>query len=627
LSIANGQRVLPELMASKNSKEGFNLYFGNTNGDYFSDENPLAAAGRATILISNPPWGTPEKEDSKSFDKWVKKTGRTVVRRQIAMAFAQRAVASVNADADARICLILPVGTLLAPSSQSFIQDWLQFIQLDRVINFGDLRKLLFPEAKHGCVVVLARARKTVGKIAIDEMFDYWVPKADVSLALGRLSIYGRDRHRVLTASLLGNNEILRTLYWGSDAEREMISRLSLFGSVGHLVNDKNSGWTDAKGFHVNDRSVLEENRVRTTNLRKEKYLSADRIPHYEPVLDRQALVEFPKEIKTIAWAGAENGAAFAGPRVIFPDGATKDLEVRAVYVQKPFSFKHSIGAIVMPKKDAATGRFLAAYLHSDLARFLALHTAYSLAVERERVSVKEILRLPFCRPQDHPEPIKAGRIVREVANEVALYERMGVFDREASLAKLRRSINKAMASYFDLTDQDQQLVRDTCEYVIPSLQPGGYSELRTKLHAPPTKTDYANYAESLARELETWRRSLNGTGHFEVDSNVASVVSTRGFGVVKVTLHTGKGISSARRPTEVKDKAVAQLFRDLQNKGVLQPSDNGGLYGSGAWRVVSGLSMYMIKPLVMRAWLASEAAADAQRIVDEARAMPEDMA
>jgi hypothetical protein len=68
------------------------------------------------------------------------------------------------------VTLIMPLNLMIGATSQScdFRQRWLEDARIERIINFGDVRRLLFPAAKHPCAVVRARPRPQVeGVIAL----------------------------------------------------------------------------------------------------------------------------------------------------------------------------------------------------------------------------------------------------------------------------------------------------------------------------------------------------------------------------------------------------------------------------------------------------------------------------
>lgn len=60
---------------------------------------------------------------------------------------------------------------------QPFVQQWLGCCELDTAISFGDLRKLLFENAKQPTLVVVAKPRRARAEIPSPETFEYWAQR------------------------------------------------------------------------------------------------------------------------------------------------------------------------------------------------------------------------------------------------------------------------------------------------------------------------------------------------------------------------------------------------------------------------------------------------------------------
>src|SRR5690606_6494260 len=189
---------------------GSNLFGGVERGDFFSDANPNTRRTDYTLLLSNPPWmetgldedaSDDERAAAASLARWVGTTGIPRTLNQIAADFAWRA--SDIAAPGARLCLILPMSLLLKPTSQPFLTAWLERVRWRQLVNFGDLKELLFDDGRLSCAVLLAERRADPpyperSAIGPGESFEYWASKADASLAMGRLTLHGVDRHTVL---------------------------------------------------------------------------------------------------------------------------------------------------------------------------------------------------------------------------------------------------------------------------------------------------------------------------------------------------------------------------------------------------------------------------------------------
>lgn len=590
---------------------------GNDAGDFFSTTQNLANTRPCTVFLSNPPWYEPKKEiTALPYETWADQHGLFLPHRQIAAAFAHKAIETTTGDG--RVCLILPVKLFTAPTSQRFLQEWLKRCKIERIINFSDIRRLLFAKAIHPCVIVTCQRRSdnARGKIPYNEFIDYWVPKADISIAFGRLTIHGTDRKQLLSLDVWEDNQTLRTHLWGGVNDTALIGRLSLVGTVGDLMNGSNSRWQLVKGFNQNRWSSPP---LSTKPLRGMRFLDTRNIGRDAPVLDLQVLRPFPDKIDSVVSYGSKDGAAFAGPRILFPDGTPANFQVNAVFTREHFCFKHSVAALRGPDDDEELIRFMTMYLRSSLAKYFLLHTAYSLAAERPRITLTEIRKLPFILPQQHAQPARAAEIVHEVAAITRAWESADVFEQRAHAASYKARSDELVLSYFELDERDILLVHDTCQTIIPSVQPSGYDAIRTAYCAPSTEDDIKLHASWLERELGRWKTVLGGDGALEIETMLNHPGTVGALGIVRIALSPQQN----RVKVRINNRDVAGVVESLRTAGLLPAQAWANLYLSADFLIHANEAMYLIKPLVKRLWLPSQALNDAQRIVDAVQHSP----
>ena len=601
---AQGSSHLPKLV-------GHNLQ-GGAEGDFFADANPRFKAPDCTIFLSNPPWVEPKKNVVLSSDTWAKAKGFDIPRRQTAGAFILRALDCVAPSAT--LCFILPVSILAAPSSRKFMREVLARYEIETLINFGDVRKLLFAAARQPCVVMVARPRPADQVApAPTETIEYWVPKADLSLAFGRLTLHGSDRHRLRAQSLAHSNELLTTLFWGNAHDAGMLALLRAGGTLGKFLK-ATPGWGSLKGFHAKDSSVKEPASSRP--LWKLQYLDAKAFAFDGPVLDAGTLTPFPKaKLPTVARLPTAVMDAFTGPRIVITDGMTTQREVCAAFSSTPFSFKSSIGAIVAPPGQEDLLRFLALYLHSDLARYGLLLTAFQVAFERERVSLKDLGALPFVAPDKHPDPARARAIVREVSKRLQVLERAPSLTRADQYAQWKPEAQALIAEYFGLTAAQTTRIREVVDLVLDSVQPGAFSALHTPLQHRPTQAAAQAYARALVQELGQWRDALGGEGRIQAELIVNERTAHGALGILRLSPAPGTGPAPALT-TQRSDDAVQAVIATLQRHQQLPAPLSENLYLASDVVVRVENSLYLIKPLLCRFWLVGEALRDAGRIV-----------
>lgn len=600
-----GGALLPKLLES-------NIRAGRSEGDFFSIKNPHAGSGQFTVFLSNPPWVEPPKTAMLSADGWAKRNKCKIPRRQVCGAFMLRALDSIVEDGT--LCFILPVSILAAQTSRDFVRLLLDRCRVETIINFGDLRKLLFDEAKQPTLVVVARPRSGQGSPgASAESIEYWVPKADVSLAFGRLTLHGTDRHVLTASSLARDNSLLTTLFWGTPHDLATVTRLKMYGTLGDILRSR-QGWRSAKGFHLKDSSV--DRPASSRELRNAPYLDARRFATHGPLLDAHALETFPDGIKTVARLPKTLLETFRGPRIVFPDGLTPERGIPAAFSAKAFSFSSSIGVLAAPLKDENLLRFLAAFLHSDLVRYLLLLTAYQVSFERERVAISDLKGLPFVTPEQHPNPARAKEIIGEVAVFLRDLDHAPLLERSHRYDQWKRHGEALFGEYFGLTDQEKARVHEVMQYVLPSVQPSSYAGLGTPLQHRASKADTEAYTRTLMHELRAWRDAMGGHGSFRTEIVAGSDRVAGGLGIVRLDVEPADQGGKPAAEMRIADDAVVAVLGELKRQALLPLRIQENLYLAADTVIRHEKSLYLVKPLVRRLWLRGEAYRDAERVV-----------
>lgn len=595
---------------------GVNLFGGPQAGEFFSSKNPLVKRGDFTLFLSNPPWVEPKQAETSAADTWAAEGKIPRALRQLAADFAWRAVKCLSPSG--RLCMILPMSLLLKPTSQEFLSGWLQHVQWHRVINFGDLKELLFDEGRKSCVVVLAtpRIEKEGAQWIIppNEMFEYWVPKADVSLAFGRLTLHSGERHRVQTQSIALSNKQLTTRMWGDDFDLALWAELRLRGTFNDLVSGPHKRWVKRKGFHRTDNAVPSENWVSSRPLWEMTFIRPGDLYHV-PVPDLEGQRAFPRnEIQSVPKLSDDVLAAFHGPRILFPDGPSPDLEIRAAFTDVSASFMSSVGVIAGPAQDADYLRFATVFLRSDLVRYFMVTQLYQVLSDRDRVSLSDVGNFPFYLPDRHPDPATARKIVKELAGFVREIEKTDILMREHRWLALRAVAEVKLLQYFDLNESAQALVRETVDVVLPAVRPYGMSDVFERAGKRASDETIKSYVGTLLSELDSWRDARKGKGKFSIEALLTGRERSGPFGVVRVNVGATKKTKIDITRNEVAVKAVLE---ELQRRRMLPMSLSDNLYFVADTIIVSGDAVFLIKPQNERFWLRRQALRDAERIVE----------
>lgn len=592
---------------------GQNLLSG-VDGDFFGQHRG-SRKRKFSLIISNPPWAEPEREEETTADLWAKKSRIPYVRRQIAGAYALRALDYLNTHG--RVCLILPIGQFLGKSSEEFVEYILHAFRPVRLINFGDLQNLLFPTSENTCHLFVAVKREVPNRSHVppNEVFDYLVPKADMSLALGRLTMQSADRHILQTVQVVADPQILVTLMWGDKNDISIWTRLSLRSTFadfwGHTKGSRR--WIIRKGVHLRDRS---KDPVSARRLMRKPFVPIKALSVVAPVLHPDLLENWPADQKTVASISAELLEVFEGPRVLFPDGFSRaDLSIRAVFYDGEASFTHSVGVIRGPEEDSDLLRFAAVYLRSILAKYFLMLRAWKMLCERNGVHLSDMETFPFFSVESAPDPAKAKRALRNVTKLLSKLNGLSVERQVNRYAAMRPQLDEEVFDYFALDDREKIVIRETVEILMPSIRPRSYQNLYTPSQRPPEESDFATYAKTLAASLTEWRTRTGGKGWFEVGVVANKLEREGALGIVRVR-YRANASKAATFKSETSDRIVQAILADLRSQGMAVIPSGDALQFIPDSHLWLDDSLYLVRLLNRRSWSVRQALRDAESIV-----------
>lgn len=590
---------------------GANIAEGEKCGDFFSPDNPFSSTGSFDVVISNPPWRELRGDEGATAIAWAAKNRVKLPHKQLAASYASKACDA--AKPGGRIVLILPSSLITAPTNADFLRQYTVRVNIERMINLADFRRLLFAHAEHACTLLRAVNTPGLQDGRLLGNFEYWMPKVDISFAFNRLTLHQYDELSLPRSALVEDNAVLRRRFWGSRRDDNLIQRLGQFPRVADAIRDEK--WTAAKGYHMRDGNK----RASPAPLQKYRFLPTDALNSQIPIVDTNLLQAVPVE-RGVASHG--NMAMYDGPRVLWSDGTSTEIEIRAAYAETPFCFPSGVGGIAVPAKDRSVARLLTCYLRSSLAKYWLILTGYSAAAERARVTVREIKSLPFLLPSDHPDPSLAKEVLSQVDNQLAQFEKPGAAVlAQAAYEFARDGIDELIFRYFGLTDHEQVLIRDMVDFVAKSLQPTSYAELHTPLQDEIGADTVRAYLRQIEESLTAWSKSLGGSGRLKA-SRVDRAGDRTPLDIVHIAL-ADQGQDVNRSPPQA-DTARGLLKVISGQIGSKRAIDFFSMPNS---MFVWGDDIYVVKPARMRFWTRSAALRDADEVFELLAATPKEAA
>jgi SAM-dependent methyltransferase len=574
------------------------------------------------LVIGNPPWvSRGGKNHGASKEEWPTVAEEVVAQKDLSQRFLWKAPQHLRPGG--RVCFLLPDGVLFNHDAKAlrFQCTWLERNALERVVNLADLRYQLFEHAIHPALIVRFRgappSRSSSGHIKA--VAEYDVPKSNWSmLRADLLVLQPEDRTTVPLEPIIKELQqgrapaLWKERLWGTPRDWLLLERLSalprLEEVVGQARTSREKRWFAGQGFKPEqEKNITEKSKERRW---RDEHLFLDaKSKGIGLLLARSDCSPLGNRFRKLH-RDPTSTSIFEPPHVLVTQS------FRVAFCDFPVVFQHALQGIYGPPADRKLLMFLAAFLDSSLARYFLFHSAANWGMERSKVHLKELLRVPFPLPEDTEEPQRARSIVQEVA---ARMER-GLTQIEEPRAnravivdKLRQHLQPLIYEYFGVDELEEVLIEDTLQLWMKSATPRRPS--RHSWSGPPTlqlsKTEHRDqYLVLLQKVLNGWI----GGGRQHVAAS-ATMPGEAGLGLIKLSLEESRG-----RPPEVTqdqaDSALKEVLGLLRKE--LMDRQGSVLALARGLKVFQGRDLYFAKPLERRFWSRTAALNDADAIFAE---------
>jgi len=588
---------LPELLQTRVRRPDRTITCGN-----FFDPKLRLEVAEFDLVIGNPPWVSRRKQADAHFLAWDKQQppARKTPGKQIAHGFMWQAPTYLAESGTG--CLLLPVAVLLNQGTNRFQHQWFKSYEVDRVVDFSDLRHLLFKNAHHPCVAVRFGATEPCEGTIIR----YEAPKAELrSQRAGPVYVREEDTsfvqlRELLNAATEGEAPVVwKSRLWGTWRDQRLLTRLhgmpKLMAYAGEAREQKR--WLKGQGINKGDESVpgwWTGSTLCWPTPRQLPGLAA--IPSDCPTVQESS---FPRSAER-----PRDKKLFVGPKVLVSQGS---WNMKVAFCDFMAVFKKSLQTITGDRTDADLLRFLCAAVKSDAAQYYLFHSSANWGTERDKALFTELLRVPFFPPEDAQDPSAARSIISEAADAIRGFEkelRTGRWKigREEETRRLRRDILEPLVrQYYGIDEYEAMLIEDTLRLVIPSSTPDESAANIATLKRPGPE-QCRDYAEVLCEMLNHF-----GTGSkFRVKGRV---LLGNPYSVVKLSLATRAG-----RTVPI-DEAGHELAAALKRLRPALDRPSGQFVFCQDLKIFDGDDLYALKPMYQRFWSKTAALNDADKI------------
>ncbi|RUV81444.1 N-6 DNA methylase [Mesorhizobium sp. M1A.F.Ca.IN.020.06.1.1] len=574
--------------------------------DFFAVD---ATAAKVDVVIGNPPW-TSRRGPSRSSITWCAERKLPMPLQEDAWAFTWKAMLHLRSDGC--VAFLLPAMGFLHNHSDVSVAARSRLIataRVRRVVNFADLRFQLFDGAVRAAALIIF-GPAPAGQPAY--RFDYWAPKADLNLKVKRLiTLSSADKSFITSKAAKADPLIFKRRLWMSEPEGKLFNYLSGFTRLDQLVaifGDVARGTAHGRGWVLGDgfkQAVAKHIGKTSYNTVRSDYVGV--LPHIKiedlpPLaIAKPDLDGAPKwQTRTVHRRGFE--AAYTGDRVLIPRGVQVGRgRLRAAYCVENCTFSSIIQGLTVPAGEETRGKLLTALLNSRVLMWFAFHETASLGSDRPEIQKSELVRLPFPRPEEMPEPLRAQRAADGLVETIDRALNRPGFALDADPDDIFPEIDKLAYDYFCLSPEEIALIEDAARFILPAIQP--HQGSLPAIWRGSTRRDRVAYAQVMTDALAAW---------FGGDHPVGARLEAHNDDLAVLKLK----LDPAGRPTpyaESSDSEVRDLLAKIF-KNVHQPLP-GNFQLMPDFRVFDGNSLYLVKPMQLRFWLRSAALSDADAI------------
>lgn len=559
------------------------------------------------LLIGNPPWVSRRKGRMNDAVSWCEKNNRPIPHEQYAWGFLWKSMCHTREKG--LIALLLPaMGILHNDASSTALRQWLHEIQVERLINFADLRHLLFDGARPASMLALFKPCRSVEN---DYRFDYWRPKADLNIQTRRqLTLSHADRGRVSLNDALINKDLFKQQLLMKTGEVRLFNYLGSMPRLNELVHrlkdipKKERGkledqWIIGQGFTQGSSERMNE-----PGYAKE-CLPLEKLPFFDASEFTPLVLPFktgkPSGLSRVYRKGYVDG--FFAPHILLPKIIHSSGRIKAAFDDKDRCFFNTLNAITFPRDQEVRAKFLAAMMNSRLISWFLLHETGSIGVEIPELHIGGLLLAPFPSPDEMDNPGKAKKAMSGIVSlmDERLSKRVELLKND-DLEYVLRKIDKLVYRYFGLDKDEIALIDETFDEIIPAIQPG--KGRFPSLWRNSTEKDWRLYLKELEVSLQAWMKG-NTYIHAKVLAN------SQDSAIVRIRLGNS---SNEEDSTEEWQSVLNQLWPKLQRPDTR--SQNIQIISD--LRLYDGDDLYLFKPLKRRFWLRSTAIDDAASIAAE---------
>lgn len=593
--------------------------FEVVNGDCTLHVTRRFGQASATVVVGNPPWGTPKKGDSvgrnalRAVKAWCKpECDRPLGDDELSQAFIHLTGALLKEGGKAG--LLVSSGVLFKhhPNSRKFRRVWLRSARLIHVVNFAHVRHVFFsgPQRNSGGIspfisVVFEKASKdSLAKESLDSRFQYWSAKRTAVVDNIRSVVLSRaDMHWLSQRDCLEYEKLWKIYWWGRQQDEALIRSIERFPALRDLPDH-------IAGLHLSSgQGFKEANKAKSADwLNDYSELRSREFRSYGPISANE-LTPVPRHVEH---RGAR--ALYSGRRLLVSRGIRKDGRIRARFETNRYCFRNSIHGIQFKGLETWQEAVITAIFWSSISRYYHFLTSGSWGLWHDEIHLTHVESMPIRFPTDADLRHRIVRVVRELQNLDVHSGQLPLINGRADrlLPELERELDAAVFDLYELNMAQRDTVQELCDIGLDLFYNDQHSCALAETVRPDrqfgTWTDVSDAERGLSDYLrvfmESWKRELDDEG--ELFWKVLSPPSRAPLLAVSFTLPGNAGLV----PSPTEQAEWREVLVQLQQSTQVVPDAN-RVFLDTFFRYVGNEELLFVKRNEQRFWSRSAARED----------------
>jgi hypothetical protein len=589
-------------------------------GNYPAEVTKRFGTGCASIVVGNPPWGYPKKEDEEgrkamaATTAWCQaKEGRPLGDKELSQAFIHLTLALLRPGGKAGLLVSSGVFFKHHDNSRHFRRVWLESAKLKHVVNFAHVRHIFFAgvqrEAQGISPFVSVVFEKTKVDLRSDDVrFPYWSAKRTAVVANTQAVVLSRgDMHWLSQRDCLENEKLWKIYWWGGHRDEALIRKLD----AGHRLSELPAeipgvSLTAGRGFEVLSTGTPSD------WLTGFKELPAKELMKYGP----QSL-RLLREVPSKVYRRGQRDI-YSGRRLLVGRGIKGSGFITSRFETKKYCFKNSIHGVRFKGLEEWQEAVITAVFWSSLARYYYFTTIGSWGLWHDEIHLEHVQDMPILLPEGGELRERLVKIVGQLQtldfgpNNLPL----GSAQALGQLPALERQLDDAVFDLYQFSPGERDLVREMCNMGLDLFYRKESSDaLRTVVRPEYDAGTIADLAQGddglpsyLRAFIKIWNSELDADSEFHW--RVLSPPSGAPLIAVSFTAHYKND------PVSKNSNDDALAWREVLarlDRGSLNQVDGSRIFIDSFFRYVSETEILFIKRNERRFWSRTAAREDAE--------------